>query len=74
MFARAGSISDAAGNILYSDPTNPQAFTIISSNGQYSGIITYPSRAPSTLILPLVVKYHNNLSAPTTPMWLFMLC
>ena len=40
----AGSITDAAGNILYSDPTSPQIFTIVSSDGQYSGIITYPSR------------------------------
>ena len=40
----AGSITDAAGNILYTDPTNPQVFTIISENNQYSGIITYPSR------------------------------
>ncbi len=37
---------DAAGNILYSDPTSPQVFTIISSNGQFSGTITYPSREP----------------------------
>ena len=37
-------MTDMAGNILYSDPTNPQVFTIISNNGQYSGIITYPSR------------------------------
>ncbi len=45
----AGSITDAAGNILYSDPTNPQIFTIVSSNGQYNGIITYPSRKTSSL-------------------------
>lgn len=44
-----GSITDAAGNILYSDPTNPQIFTIVSSNGQYNGIITYPSRKTSSL-------------------------
>ena len=49
MFVCAGSVSDSAGNLLYSDPTNPNSFTLLSNNGQYSGVIALPSRAHSAL-------------------------
>ena len=50
-------MTDMAGNILYSDPTNPQVFTIISNNGQYTGIITYFSREA-----PPPPRVWNNLT------------
>ena len=61
----AGSLTDAAGNILYSDPTSPQIFTIVSSNGQYSGIITYPSRKTK---FSLIVDLHGLASTSCLPL------
>ncbi|KAK9902732.1 hypothetical protein WJX75_004264 [Coccomyxa subellipsoidea] len=33
---KSGTVTDAAGNILYSDPTAPTSFTVLSDNGQYT--------------------------------------
>ena len=56
MFVCAGSVSDSAGNLLYSDPTNPNSFTLLSNNGQYSGVIALPSRAHSAFPLLYNIK------------------
>ncbi|BDA51169.1 probable receptor-like protein kinase At1g30570 at N-terminal half [Coccomyxa sp. Obi] len=32
---KSGAVADAAGNILYTDPTAPTSFTVLSNNGQF---------------------------------------
>lgn len=41
----AGKVQDAAGNVLYSDPTSPEIFAVDSNNGQYT--VPLPGTVPT---------------------------
>jgi hypothetical protein len=49
--ALAGVVKDAAGNVLYTDPTQSQVFTITSNNGQYAVPLPAPAGEPNCSLI-----------------------
>ncbi|BDA51172.1 probable Kinesin-like protein KIN-14E at N-terminal half [Coccomyxa sp. Obi] len=58
---RPGKVQDAAGNVLYSDPTSPDIFAVGSDNGQYT--VPLPGGGNSTAILSAMAGSRLSRSA-----------